>query len=264
MVQAWTELLTWHDIDNGTAAASKPYVDQNTAKSRRSPAAHSEAAHREAAHSEGNFPGNHFVTKLALDGLNVLGVDNSDLQLTLEQRWVMEQQLALNVPTLLMTHAGFWMPHSMEGLTTGVLTGDPRYNWDFDPDWTVEGRQRWPKAGNSKDTLAFVDDLVHTYSNPVGPVIGVFAGHEHTNRVDRINGPADYTREGAYQYVTQGAFIGGHRLIEVRDLRGLFGRCYLSSSTVHPEQRSRRNSTTPAPQQVAPGSLDVIVGPRHC
>jgi hypothetical protein len=192
LVQRWTEMLTQQETEaNGTEVPRK-------------------------------YPSNHFVSKLGLGGLNILGVDNSDLQISLEQRCAIQHELANGTMTIIMSHAGFFMP----GMTPTQA---------------------------KKDTLAFVEDLQRTYANPAGPVVGVFSGHEHINRVDRINNVPSHPATGSYQYVTQGGFIGGHRLITVRDLRSGAGRCYLSDKGA--ALQGSHQASTP---------LDVISGPYSC
>lgn len=177
--------------------------------------------------------------------LLVIALDNSLLEVSADQAEFVWRELQRELPTLLAVHVPFMLPGVTSKDNRLVLCGDPRYRQDQDSSWQVERRERWPREGAPPSTARFVEDLVHRFAAPNGPLLAVLGGHEHTHRVDAVGTtrpvpplklqcdgavPPDCKHaeghrfglplhEGMVQYVTLPACEGGHRLVEVRDAR---------------------------------------------
>mmetsp|Transcript_56563 Transcript_56563/g.127153 ORF Transcript_56563/g.127153 Transcript_56563/m.127153 type:complete len:398 (+) Transcript_56563:98-1291(+) len=174
--------------------------------------------------------------------LLILSLDNSIHEVTASQAEFIRKELGRGHPTLLVVHIPFMLPGATPPKTKNVLCGDPRYGWDNDNAWQIERRQRWPRSGSTVSTKRFIDDLIHRYAVPRGPLLGILSGHEHTHRADALGAsrtstltckrgeplqcedaagyqPGTPLHEGLVQYVTEAGFEGGHRIVEVRDSR---------------------------------------------
>eukprot|EP00403_Amphidinium_massartii_P005473 CAMPEP_0178373156 /NCGR_PEP_ID=MMETSP0689_2-20121128/1720_1 /TAXON_ID=160604 /ORGANISM="Amphidinium massartii, Strain CS-259" /LENGTH=407 /DNA_ID=CAMNT_0019993095 /DNA_START=101 /DNA_END=1321 /DNA_ORIENTATION=+ len=175
--------------------------------------------------------------------LLVLTIDNSMHEVSPAQAEFFRRELSRGFPAILVVHVPFMLPGVTPSNTMQILCGDPRYGWDNDRTWNVERRQRWPRSGTSASTKRFIDDLVHRFGVPQGPLLAVLGGHEHDHRADALGASRTLTlscklgeplqcesatgfeadvplHEGLVQYVTEAGFRGGYRLIEVRDARG--------------------------------------------
>lgn len=173
--------------------------------------------------------------------LLVIAVDNSMHEVSSAQAACVRRELARGLPTVLAVHVPFMLPGATPKNAKEVLCGDPRYTHDSDRGWHVERRERWPRSGSSASTLAFLEDLVHRFAAPRGPVLAVLGGHEHIHRADAL-GPGRPVamecddrvpprctgnghrfglplHEGMVQYVTPAASEGGHRILNIRDAR---------------------------------------------
>lgn len=193
--------------------------------------------------------------------LLILAVDNSLHEVNSAQAKFVWKELERGLPTVLVVHVPFMLPGVTPHDTKEVLCGDPRFGHDSDTAWRVERRDRWPRTGASATTRQFVQDLIHKFAAPRGPLLAVLGGHEHLHRADAAGvrrpqplqlrcvpgeaRPGAFTpprcshnsdakvgvpmHEGFVQYVTQPAFAGGHRIVEVRDARSsvVASRCEL-------------------------------------
>eukprot|EP00392_Amoebophrya_sp_AT5.2_P016518 g16784.t1 len=158
------------------------------------------------------------------NSLQVIAVDNSDLQVREGQRQAVLRLLEKDVhkPTILLMHYGLHIPsvHGAGGTKDSnkfkhVLCGSPKFGWEHDTGYQVERRQRWPRGGNDKSTVKFVDEILTKYAvGRGGGVIAILAGHEHLGRVDEVSA-------GCKQYVSLPGFEGGRREILVEDWRGV-------------------------------------------
>lgn len=181
--------------------------------------------------------------------LLLLTLDTSALEVSSAQAAFIWRQLARGIPALLVVHVPLMVPGATPVDNKLVLCGDPRYNYDGDTSWQIEKRERWPVYGAPAATAQFMQDLVQRFVSPRGPLLGVVSGHEHLHRADvlgqeagtlfRVNcqvgqeisqcerqavgpefiAPDRPSTQGFVQYVSLPAFEGGHRLLEVRDLR---------------------------------------------
>eukprot|EP00933_Yihiella_yeosuensis_P028260 TRINITY_DN22075_c0_g1_i1.p1 TRINITY_DN22075_c0_g1~~TRINITY_DN22075_c0_g1_i1.p1 ORF type:complete len:409 (-),score=28.58 TRINITY_DN22075_c0_g1_i1:22-1248(-) len=168
--------------------------------------------------------------------LLILSIDNSRMEINSNQASFVLEQLSRGLPVLLIIHVPLMLPGISPKNNKHVMCGDPRYCWQGDKLWNIEKRERWPREGPSSSTLKFIQDVMHQYAAPRGPLLGILSGHEHVHRTDVIGalhcgGDSGHRclrnvlaeqlpqYEGMVQYVTPAACDGGHRVIEIHDAR---------------------------------------------
>ncbi len=147
------------------------------------------------------YPGrNPLCCAVRIGGINFVALDNSTYQVTAGQLAFYEKEIASGLPTVLLLHIPIYTP-AIAGKNASDGCGNPLWGWDTDRNYTIERRERWPKSGNLKSTMNFVDRVSKTAN-----LIAVLAGHTHKARTDKLS-------DSATQYVAQAACNGGSRLI---------------------------------------------------
>lgn len=134
-------------------------------------------------------------------GLNLVTIDNSTYQVNDEQLDFYRQQQARPEPMVLFMHIPIYMPN----LGTSSC-GHPQWGAAADRGYEIERRQRWPEAGNSPSTTAFVNEVMATER-----LTGIFAGHYHRSTAMSFN--------DKHQYISGSAFNGQYRLIRFSPLQ---------------------------------------------
>ncbi len=139
-------------------------------------------------------------------GVNFVTIDNSTYQVTADQLDFYKKQAALNMPVVLLVHIPLYLPKDGEKENVGTC-GDPRWGWDKDKNYKLEGRPRWPKSGNLSSTKEFLNAVKNTTN-----LTAVLAGHTHSPRADVISG-------SAVQYITGRSLDGQHRIVTFTALK---------------------------------------------
>jgi len=131
--------------------------------------------------------------KTSVRGVDVYFVDNSNHQVTEEQLNYMKGQLERDgsKPAVLLLHIPLKLPSTPSTLQPKYLCGHPGWGADTDENSLCEMRPRWPKEGNSRSTMAFID-LVQKHSAPAGRLTALLTGHVHkdfTAKLEDANFP---------------------------------------------------------------------------
>merc|ERR1712232_160280 len=95
-------------------------------------------------------------------------------------------ELSRGIPTILAVHVPFMLPGVTPKNTKDIICGDPRFGFLGDTGWQVERRERWPHGGTSRSTMQFLEDLMHRFAAPHGPLLAILSGHEHLHRADAL------------------------------------------------------------------------------
>lgn len=134
--------------------------------------------------------------------MRFVAVDSFDCQISAQQLAFFEQQLAADVPVVVLTHIPVSLPtlraRTIQEMDAPVLMGDP--------DWSVASRDEWQITEDTPETLEFVRLITQTPN-----VVACFCGHIHFAHHDAM-GPR------AVQYVGKPGFRGGRRLVEFKPL----------------------------------------------
>ena len=137
-----------------------------------------------------------------LNGLLLVGLDNSNYQVSPAQVEVLRAQLQTGRPCLLFMHMPLWIPS---------LIPDVMERWEApivmaaQEGWTEETRARWQVRDNDPATQACYELLTEGEADNLA---GIFCGHVHFAHADAF-------REGRFQYVTREGFAGGYRVIRI-------------------------------------------------
>jgi predicted phosphodiesterase len=125
---------------------------------------------------QGNDP---MMASYKVNGLNVVVIDNSTYEIQPEQLDFFHQQAGSGLPLILMMHIPLYAP----GRSMGYGCGNPDWNADSDKGYEIERRRKWPEQGHTQTTMDFVSEVFATPD-----LIGVFAGHVHSQTVDVVKG----------------------------------------------------------------------------
>jgi predicted MPP superfamily phosphohydrolase len=135
-----------------------------------------------------------FCSSLVVNGINMITIDNSTYQITEEQLEFYRQQKARPEPILIFSHIPYYMP------SLRICCGHPDWGATVDGNFEIERRERWPEAGNSSCTEAFIQELMTT-----DRLAGIFTGHWHQSSY--------IASADKKQCVTAAAFNGQYRII---------------------------------------------------
>jgi len=126
-----------------------------------------------------------------LKGVDVMFVDNSNYQINDEQLAFAQKQLEAKMsgPLIMLMHMPLQLPEV--DLDPKYVCGNPTWGAGSDENWAVEGRPRWPEAGNSNSTLSFID-LVQRHAAPHGRLAALLTGHVHRDFADHLSKAAPY------------------------------------------------------------------------
>lgn len=113
-------------------------------------------------------------------GIKVLMVDDSTCEINATQLDFLKRELADGEPALLCMHVPIYLPW-LRGIKDGIdySIGHPDWDEAHDPYYKIEQRLPWPKEGHSEITYRFYCEVLSTPN-----LIGVVAGHVHTERLD--------------------------------------------------------------------------------
>lgn len=113
-------------------------------------------------------------------GIKVLMVDDSTCEINAGQLDFLKRELSDGTPALLCMHIPIYIPW-LRGQKDIIdySIGHPDWNEENDPYHEIERRLPWPKEGHSETTYRFYLEVL---SSP--NLIGVVAGHIHTQRLD--------------------------------------------------------------------------------
>lgn len=120
-----------------------------------------------------------------LKGVDVIFVDNSNYQVNEEQLAFARKRLEAKTsgPLVMLMHMPLQLPEV--DLEPKYVCGSPDWGAGNDENFAVEGRARWPEAGNANSTLAFID-LVQQHSSPQGRLAALLTGHVHRDFTDDL------------------------------------------------------------------------------
>ncbi len=138
---------------------------------------------------------------IALQGVNLVAIDNSTYQITEEQLAFFRERLAEGLPTLLFSHIPIYVPSLLPEVVK--IWGSPIMM--AAEGWDEKLRKEWMVEKTTAATRAFYELLLN---NPYDNFVGVFCGHVHF-------GHASPFGRGSCQYVTEPGFAGGYRVIHL-------------------------------------------------
>lgn len=139
---------------------------------------------------------NPFMYATSVKGLRLVFIDDSTYQILPEQLDFLKKELAHGEPTILLMHIPVHTPGRH------IALGSPKWGWNSDGGYRLEGRERWPKEGCGETTLEFCR-IVRTAPN----MLGIFAGHHHRLEVDCVR--------GLPQIVTPANYLGANAFLEL-------------------------------------------------
>lgn len=112
--------------------------------------------------------------------IKVLMVDDSTCEINANQLEFLKRELSDGTPAILCMHVPIYLPW-IRGKKDAIdySIGHPDWNEANDPYHTIERRLPWPKEGHTETTYRFCLEVLSTPN-----LIGVVAGHIHTQRLD--------------------------------------------------------------------------------
>ncbi len=121
-----------------------------------------------------------------LNGINFVTIDNSTFEISKEQLAFFKEQTKRKYPIVLAMHIPLYLP-GHEDSTGDYGCANPNWKAANDKYYKLEKRLPWAENGHTKTTFEF-KDLVFGSSK----VIGVFAGHTHSEKIDFYNGKPQF------------------------------------------------------------------------
>ncbi|WP_214627442.1 metallophosphoesterase family protein [Paenibacillus agaridevorans] len=138
---------------------------------------------------------------LELNGILLIGIDNSTYQITQAQLDFYQAELERGLPVLLFMHIPIYVPSLLKDVLH--MWGSPiLLNAE---DWDAERMVQWQVKPATEATRNFHRLLL---DNPLGNLVGIFCGHVHFAHADALS-------RGSCQYVTKPGFQGGYRVIRL-------------------------------------------------
>ncbi|PZX46510.1 metallophosphoesterase family protein [Algoriphagus chordae] len=125
---------------------------------------------------QGNNP---LMSAYDIKGIRFLAIDNSTYQINEQQLAFFREQVASEMPLVLLVHIPMYAPGKM--IYFGC--GNPNWGAATDRNFEIERRPKWPESGHTKTTFNFHKEVFNAPN-----LLGVFAGHTHQNSVELING----------------------------------------------------------------------------
>ncbi len=138
-------------------------------------------------------------SSVVMKGINFVTIDNSTYQVDEEQLAYFRQQVARNLPLVLVMHIPLYVP----GMR--MSCGHPDWGAATDRNSAVERRQRWSEKGNLPSTMEFVKVV-----KGAPCLAALITGHWHSHFMS--------VESNLVQYVTPAGFNGRRRLIEFQPL----------------------------------------------
>jgi predicted phosphodiesterase len=136
-----------------------------------------------------------------LNGILIIGVDNSTYQISPDQLQKFHAELERRLPVLLFMHIPLYVPSLLKDVLQ--MWGSPiMMNAEG---WDDRSLERWRIQSATDKTREFHRLLL---DNPKGNLVGVFCGHVHFPHSDAFG-------LGSRQYVTKPGFQGGYRMIRL-------------------------------------------------
>lgn len=120
-------------------------------------------------------------------GVRFVAIDDSTYEILPEQLAFFRGQAADGKPLVLLMHIPLYAPGRP---VSGFGCGHPAWGAASDKNWRIERRPQWPKSGPSPATLAFRREV---FAAP--NLLGVIAGHTHTQSLDGIGGMPQFVVE---------------------------------------------------------------------
>jgi hypothetical protein len=113
-----------------------------------------------------------------IKGLKFIVIDNSTYEIQPEQLAFFRAHSKSGKPFALMVHIPFYAP----GRSVGFGCGHPDWGAKTDKNSELERRHRWRET-HTKTTMDFYKEVFSSKD-----LLGVFAGHTHSQSIDIING----------------------------------------------------------------------------
>lgn len=120
-----------------------------------------------------------------IHNINFITIDNSLHEITKEQLGFFKAELKKGLPIVLSMH----VPLYLQGHNINYGCGNPNVNKANDPLYELERREPWPEKGLSPTTFEFRELVLKSPA-----VIGVFAGHLHSEAIDIVNNKLQYVQ----------------------------------------------------------------------
>ncbi|MEM9143269.1 MAG: metallophosphoesterase, partial [Bacteroidota bacterium] len=126
------------------------------------------------------YQGNHpLMTAYDVKGIRFLAVDNSTYGINADQLAFFLEQVATDLPLVLLVHIPMYAP----GKNVSFGCGNPNWGAATDRNYKIERRPKWPESGHTQTTLDFHKAVFNAPN-----LLGVFSGHIHQNSIEIIKG----------------------------------------------------------------------------
>ena len=112
-------------------------------------------------------------------GIRFLAIDNSTYQINKEQLAFFIEQVASEMPLVLLVHIPMYIP----GKKISFGCGNPNWGAATDRNFELEKRPKWPGSGHTQTTLNFHKEVFKAPN-----LLGLFAGHTHQDSIEMIKG----------------------------------------------------------------------------
>jgi len=142
-----------------------------------------------------------------IGGVRLLGVDNSNYQITEKQLRFVREQLAEGQPCVLLLHIPIYIP----SLVDEVMQAWKAPIMMAAQGWEQAAMQKWKVREADPTTTAFHKLITEDEAGEA--IIGIFCGHVHFAHEDVFRGDTK-------QYVTGPAFQGHGRIIRLLPKHG--------------------------------------------
>jgi len=119
------------------------------------------------------------MTYRDINGIRFIAIDDSYSEILPEQLAFYNKHVQFDGPVVLIAHIPMYVP----GRPVTYGCGNPNWNAGADNLYTLERREQWPNQGHTKVTMEFHRRVFNTPN-----LVGILAGHIHTQSLDVLNG----------------------------------------------------------------------------
>jgi predicted phosphodiesterase len=133
-----------------------------------------------------------------IGGVRFVAIDDSTYEILPKQLKFFREQVVSGKPLVLLMH----IPLYALGRDVNFGCGHPAWGASSDRYWLIERRPQWPENGHTPTTMAFRREV---FAAP--NLLGVIAGHTHTQSLDCIG--------GIPQLVVEANACGGYLMVEL-------------------------------------------------
>lgn len=114
-----------------------------------------------------------------INGIRLVCIDNSTYEILPEQLTFFNEQVAKEIPLVLVMHIPLYMP----GRALGYGCAHPEWGEASDRGYEIEAREKWRRGGHTEVTFAFRERVLNAPN-----LLVILAGHTHRPAIDLKNG----------------------------------------------------------------------------